>query len=79
MDKIQESMEGVAKDYKTKRMHGRTAATKSGYVRLEYQGRVIAKRRYCNRAHRRGIVQGWRHEYEDIGSMVLVIEPDNGV
>lgn len=79
MDKNQESMEGVARDYKTKRIHGRTAATKSGYVRLEYQGRVIAKRRYINTSHRKGIVQGWRDEYQDIGSMVLVIEPDNWV
>lgn len=79
MDKIQESMEGVVRDYQTKRRHGRTAATKSGYVRLEYQGRVIAKRRYINTSHRKGIVLGWRDEYKDIGSMVLIIEPDNGV
>lgn len=79
MDKIQENMEGVVRDYKTKRIHGRTAATKSGYVRLEYQGRVIAKRRYCNTSHRKDIVLGWRHEYEDIGSMALIIEPDNVV
>lgn len=79
MEEIQESTEEVVRDYKTKRKHGRTAATKSGYVRLEYQGRVIAKRRYCNTSHRKDIVLGWRHEYKDIGSMVLIIEPDNVV
>lgn len=73
----QESTGGIARDYQAKRRHGRTDKYMQGTVKLEYQGRVIAKRRYCNTSHRKDIVLGWRHEYKDIGSMVLIIEPDN--
>lgn len=77
MDKNQKSMEGVVRDYQAKRRHGLTDKYIRGTVKLEYQGRIIAKRRYCTRTHRKSIVQGWRDEYQDIGSMVLIIEPDN--
>lgn len=70
-------MEGVARDYQAKRIHGRTAATKSGYVSLEYRGRIIAQRRYSSSGNRRRIVEYWRECHIDFSEMAILIVPDS--